>query len=65
MSVDVQQKMLEMMQSKKNFLKKYKRAKQLFNDMVKKQKQLLKGTSREKKMTKRRARSMLEKAFTP
>lgn len=49
MSVDVQQKMLEMMQSKKNFLKKYKRAKQLFNDMVKKQKQLLKGTSREKK----------------
>lgn len=49
MSVDVQQKMLEMMQSKKNFLKKYKRAKQLFNDMVKNQKQLLKGTSREKK----------------
>jgi HD-GYP domain-containing protein (c-di-GMP phosphodiesterase class II) len=49
MSVDVQQKMLEMMQSKKTFLKKYKRAKQLFNDMVKNQKQLLKGTSREKK----------------
>ena len=49
MSVDVQQKMLEMMQSKKNFLKKYKRAKQLFNDMVKNQKQLLKETSREKK----------------
>ena len=49
MSVDVQQKMLEMMQSKKNFLKKYKRAKQLFNDMVKNQKQLLKEISPEKK----------------
>src|SRR6056297_263248 len=49
MSVDIQQKMLEMMQSKKNFLKKYKRAKQLFNDMVKNQKQLLKETSPEKK----------------
>jgi len=49
MSVDIQQKMLEMMQSKKNFLKKYKRAKQLFNDMVKNQKQLLKEISPEKK----------------
>ncbi len=49
MSVDVQQKMLEMMQAKKIFLKKYKRAKHLFNDLVEGQKRLLEGASREKK----------------
>ena len=40
MSVDVEQKMLEMMQAKKNFLKKYKRAKQLFSNLVKSQERL-------------------------
>jgi len=47
-SVDVEQKMLEMMQAKKIFLKKYKRAKQLFNDLVKSQKQLLEQAPRKK-----------------
>ncbi len=45
MSVDVEQKLLEMMQAKKIFRKKYKRAKQLFNDLVKSQKRLLEGAS--------------------
>ncbi|WP_319574023.1 HD domain-containing protein [uncultured Desulfobacter sp.] len=48
MSVDVEQKMLEMMQAKKIFRKKYKRANQLFNDLVKSQKLRLEGISREK-----------------
>ena len=49
MSVDVEQKLLEMIQAKKKFRKKYKRAKQLFNDLVKSQKRLLEGASRKKK----------------
>ena len=48
MSVDVEQKMLEMMQAKKIFLEKYKRAKQLFNDLVKSQKRLLEQAPRKK-----------------
>nr|WP_321403014.1 HD domain-containing protein [uncultured Desulfobacter sp.] len=40
MSVDVEQKMLEMTEEKKNFLKKYQRAQQLFGDLVKSQKRL-------------------------
>ena len=48
MSVDVEQKMLEMMQAKKIFLKKYKRAKQLFSDLVKSQKRLLEEAPRQK-----------------
>nr|WP_320017003.1 hypothetical protein [uncultured Desulfobacter sp.] len=48
MSVDVEQKMLEMIQAKRIFRKKYKRAKQLFNDLVKSQKRGLEGTCREK-----------------
>jgi len=49
MSVDVEQKMLEMTQAKKNFLKKYKRARQLFSDLVKSQKRLFNIDSPEKK----------------
>ncbi|NDY71728.1 diguanylate cyclase [Desulfobacter hydrogenophilus] len=49
MSVDVDQKMLEMMQAKKVFLKKYKRAQQLFSDLVKSQKRLFNIDSQEKK----------------
>lgn len=40
MSVDVEQKMLEMTEEKKIFLKKYQRAQQLFGDLVKNQKRL-------------------------
>nr|WP_319494452.1 HD domain-containing protein [uncultured Desulfobacter sp.] len=41
MSVDVEQKMLEMAQAKKTFLIKYERTKQLFSDLVKNQRGLL------------------------
>ena len=40
MSIDVEQKMFEMKQAKKNFLEKYKQAKQLFSDIVKSQTRL-------------------------
>jgi len=46
MSAEVEQKILEMMQAKKIFLKKYKRAKQLFNDLTQSQKRLLDETPR-------------------
>ena len=49
MSVDVEQKMLEMMQVKKIFLKKYKRAKQRFSNLVKSQTRLLDEDARGKK----------------
>jgi len=39
--VDVEQKMLEIMQAKKNFLKKYEKTKKLFSDLVKNQRRLL------------------------
>ncbi len=42
-SVDAKQKMLKMMESKKKFLEKYRRARQLFNDLVDSQEQLLCG----------------------
>nr|WP_319395818.1 HD domain-containing protein [uncultured Desulfobacter sp.] len=40
MSVDVEEKMLEITQAKKTFLEKYKRAKQLFSDLIESQKRL-------------------------
>lgn len=49
MSVDAEQKMLEMMREKKIFLEKYKQAKKLFSDLVKSQKRLFNRDSREKK----------------
>ena len=41
MSIDAEQKMAEMMASKKKYLKKYKQARQLFNDLVDSQTRLL------------------------
>ena len=49
MSVDAEQKMLEMMQAKKIFLEKYRRAKQLFSELVKNQKRLFNRDARGKK----------------
>ena len=49
MSVDAEQKMQEMTQAKKDFLEKYKRAQQLFSDLVKSQKRLFNIDSQEKK----------------
>ncbi|WP_020586634.1 HD-GYP domain-containing protein [Desulfobacter curvatus] len=49
MSIEVEQKMLELMQAKKNFLKKYQRAKQLFSDLVKSQERLFNKDSQKKK----------------
>ena len=47
MPVDVEQKMLEMTQAKKTFLEKYKRAKQLFSDLIESQKRLFNRDNQE------------------
>lgn len=49
MSIDVEQKMHEMKEAKKVFLKKYQQARQLFSDLVASQKRLFNRDSRQKK----------------
>jgi HD-GYP domain-containing protein (c-di-GMP phosphodiesterase class II) len=48
MSVDVEQKMLEMMQAKKIFMEKYKQTQKLFSDLVENQKRLFNRDAQER-----------------